>query len=93
MIFFTLIVACGATFRLTRLLTHDRILDTPREWVDRRVGSVAAYFVHCTWCVSVWVAGAVVMVLDQWATVPLPWAVVATASAVTGIVESHIPED
>jgi hypothetical protein len=90
-IFFTLIVICGATFRVSRLITHDEILAAPRMWVIDRAPTPLAYFVQCTWCVSVWVAGGVVVVLDQWATVPLPWAVILTASAVTGIVESHIP--
>lgn len=93
MIFYVLILACLTTFRLTRLVTHDAILDVPRGWVIRRAPGPLVYFVQCTWCVSVWAAGAVVLVLDQFATVPLPWAVALTASAVTGIVESHIPED
>lgn len=93
MIFFVLAVACGATFRITRLITHDAILDVPRVWITDHAPAPLAYFVRCTWCVSVWVAGGVVLVLDRFATVPLPWAVALTASAVAGTVESHIPED
>lgn len=91
MIFFVLIVTCGATFRISRLITHDEVVAVPRTWIIDHAPAPLAYFVRCTWCVSVWVAGGVVLVLDQWATVPLPWAVILTASAVTGIVEEHIP--
>lgn len=93
MTLFVLVVVCGATFRITRLLTHDLIMERIRKWVDGHAGPVATYFVHCTWCVSVWVSLAVVLVVDRFATVPLPGAVALTASAFTGIVESHIPED
>jgi Protein of unknown function (DUF1360) len=92
-IFYVLAVACGATFYLSRLITHQRILDAPRAWVVDHAPEIIGYFVRCTWCVSFWVAGGVVLVLDRFATVPLPWAVILTASAVTGIVEAHIPED
>lgn len=94
MIFFVLAVACGATFRITRFVTHDKLTTSARTWLTRRwPKSYLTYFAYCTWCVSVWVAGAVVLVIDRFATVPLPWAVILTASAATGIVESHIPED
>lgn len=91
--FYVLIVACLSTFVVTRLVTHSRLFDAPREWIVRHAPEILGYFVHCTWCVSMWVAGGVVLVLDRYATVPLPWAVALTASAVTGIVESHIPEE
>lgn len=94
MIFFVLAVACLATFRITRFVTHDKLTTPARAWLMRRNHkSYLTYFVYCTWCVSIWVAGGVVLVLDRFATVPLPWAVVLTASAITGIVEAHIPED
>lgn len=93
MIFFVLIVICGATFRVTRFVTHDALADVPRDWVIAHAPGPLAYFVRCTWCVSVWVAGAIVLVVDQFATLPLPWLVAFTASAFAGVVESHIPED
>lgn len=93
MIFYVLISACFSTFCVTRVITHSRLVDAPRKWIIDHSPEIIGYFVRCTWCVSVWVAGGVVLVLDRFATVPLPWAVVLTASAVTGIVEAHIPED
>lgn len=91
MIFFVLLVICGATHRVTRLVTQDVILDAPRTWVTDHAPRSLAYFVECAWCVSMWVSAAVVLVVDLFATVPLPWAVILTASAFTGIVESHMP--
>ena len=95
MILFVLVVVCGATFRITRFVTHDKLTLPARAWVSARWQhgrwSWIPYFVHCTWCVSVWAGGGVVLVVDRFATVPLPWAVILTASAFTGIVESHIP--
>lgn len=98
MIFFVLIAACGATYRITRFITHDKPTAGIRAWAtikwhSNKRWSWIPYFLHCTWCVSVWVAAGTVLVLDRFATVPLPWAVALTASAVAGIVESHIPED
>lgn len=98
MIFLVLAAACGATFRITRFVTHDRLTQGIRaratiKWHSSKRWAWVPYFLHCTWCVSVWVSAGVVLVLDRYATVPLPWAVALTASAVTGIVESHIPEE
>jgi hypothetical protein len=52
-----------AVARITRLITHDRALRRPREWViersvsrDRGLGG--AYFVQCPWCVSMYVGAA-----------------------------------
>jgi hypothetical protein len=92
-IFYVLAVACGATFYSTRVITHLRIFEPIRRRIIDHTPEIFGYLVQCTWCVSFWVAGGVVLVLDRFTTVPLPWAVVLTASAVTGIVESHIPED
>jgi hypothetical protein len=57
----TLILAALAVARLTRFVTDDRIFLAPRAWLLRRLdeNGLAAYFVTCPWCVSVW-AGAVV---------------------------------
>lgn len=93
MILYVLAVVCGATFCVTRVITHSRLVDAPRKWIIDHSPEIIGYFVRCTWCVSVWVAVATVLVVDRFATVPLPWAVALTASAVTGVVESHIPEE
>lgn len=44
-----------ATYRLTRLVTADRILDRFRAWCERS-NSTLGYLVTCDWCLSIWVA-------------------------------------
>ena len=77
--------------RLTRLVTDDAILDTPRGWLLERPGKLA-YFVSCPWCVSIWVgAGASALVYferDHW---PVQVALVAlAASHLTGILATIV---
>lgn len=57
-----------ATARLTRLVTTDRILLTPRAWAISRLDpqSLAAYLVVCDWCVSVYAGAAVAGALWAW---------------------------
>jgi hypothetical protein len=58
----TLAVGALAVHRLTRLITEDTLTGPLRVRVARRGGSTAAgpstaeAFIHCPWCVSVWVA-------------------------------------
>lgn len=51
-----------ATYRLTRLLVEDRILQPVRDRVMDRHGPTTqlGYFVTCPWCVSMWVGAGVV---------------------------------
>lgn len=60
-------LAFGATARLTRLLTTDKILEAARRWVVHRTDTMPtdraerlSYFVTCPWCVSMWVAPPVI---------------------------------
>ena len=50
-----LVLAILATYRTTRLVTTDRILDAPREWIVARYDRLG-YLVTCDWCSSVWLA-------------------------------------
>jgi hypothetical protein len=59
------LLALGATGRLTRLLTADKITEPLRHWVIQRTRTTtaadrASYFVTCPWCVSMWVAPPVI---------------------------------
>lgn len=82
-----LLVDVVAVFRLVRLLIADRILDRPRRALtrrsDRRRG-VLSYFLTCPWCVSLWLAAAVVaarlLIPDLWAPVALVLALSAAAA-------------
>jgi hypothetical protein len=62
----TLLVAALATARITRLITTDRITEAPRNRILARLdpNGLAAYLIHCNWCVSVYAgAGTVAAVL------------------------------
>lgn len=52
----TLLIGALAAARITRLITSDRITQAPRLWLLARLEpeGLAAYLVHCTWCVSVY---------------------------------------
>jgi hypothetical protein len=52
-----LVVVALATYRVTRLVTADRITERLRVWVEKR-GTMLGYLVTCDWCLSVWVAPA-----------------------------------
>jgi predicted phage tail protein len=51
------VVGALAVYRLTRLITEDTVLEEARDVITAR-GGAAAEFIHCSWCVSVWVAAA-----------------------------------
>lgn len=80
-----LLLAVLATYRLTRLVTTDRILDAPREWVQARFDRLG-YLVGCDWCSSVWLAPWLVGPAVLWPTnrVVLVVLGVLAASGVTG---------
>jgi hypothetical protein len=80
-----------AVYRLTRLVTTDRISEPLR---DRLVGHPVLGFVgegiECDWCVSVWM-GAVVAAGRRWA--PELWGVARwglTLSVVTGLLSDEL---
>lgn len=47
-----------AVARGTRIITTDKIALPFRRWIVNKFGeeSWAAYWVHCDWCSSIWVA-------------------------------------
>lgn len=76
------------------------VVDRVQEWAERRWiakrpdsdtnsdqwQSSVAYLFSCPWCVSVYVAGAVTVVVDAWfEPVALPVLVAVVASGVTGL--------
>jgi hypothetical protein len=80
------VVVVLAVYRLTRLVTADRIMDWFRAWVEARSGW-AAYLVTCDWCLSIWVAPPVVWVGMVWGellAVRVVFGALA-ASALTGL--------
>lgn len=80
-----LVLAVLATYRVTRLVTTDRLLDAPREWVVARFDRLG-YLVQCDWCSSMWVAPWLVTPAVLWPESRLVLALLGalSASAVTG---------
>jgi len=81
-----LVIVGLATYRLTRLVTADRIMDWLRAWVESR-SAWAGYLVTCDWCLSIWLAPPLVwaMVVHGDNRVVFVGLVALAASAVTGI--------
>ena len=88
--FITLAVIALATARLTRLVTTDKITETPRNALVRWLGaeSKTAYLIHCDWCSSIY-TGAGVTALVWWQPQTVWIAVALAASHVTGYLASR----
>jgi hypothetical protein len=88
MLLISLILGTLAVVRVTRFLIEDRLALRYRVWVRRKWGeeSVAAYFVDCPWCTSIWVAAAI---MPPAVLFPNPYVIAAeailAASMVTGL--------
>lgn len=80
------VLAVLSTYRLTRLVTADRITQGLRAWVVRR-NRTLGYLVTCDWCLSIWVAplpaAGVVLFPENRLVVAVLLGL--TASAVTGL--------
>jgi len=88
MAWISLFVFVGAVFRLSWLITADKITEPVRDWIARTYDpdSMPAYLVQCLWCTSIWITWPLAILawlftdgtLFQWALAAL------TASAITG---------
>jgi hypothetical protein len=87
------ILALGATARLARLLTADKLTEPIREAVYRRWGedSMRGYFVSCDFCVSMYVAPWVATCAVLWGDnrVIVIGLLALTASFVAGTFAAH----
>lgn len=81
-----LIVAALATYRLTRLVTADKITQPLRGWIVDR-SEWFGYLTTCDWCLSVWVAPVPSVAVLVWGDVlAVQIGLVALAlSALTGL--------
>lgn len=92
MLIISVVVGFLATARITRLLVEDRLTVAWRRWVVRRWGedSLPSYFVHCPWCMSMWLAAPIMVPA---ALFPNKWVIAAlaipAASLVTGLLLSR----
>lgn len=88
----TLFLTVGATARLTRLITTDKILERPREALLDRLNphGMITYMLGCRWCVSIYVGAAATIYAtitagNVWCMAPMA---ALTASQATGILAS-----
>lgn len=73
-----------AAYRLTRLITEDRITETPRDAL-RQHGGWLGELVSCPWCIGVWAAGGVILARRLAPRVWEPAAEVLAVAAVVGL--------
>lgn len=83
-----LVVLTGLSiYRLTRLVTADRITQGLRAWVVRR-SRWLGYLVTCDWCLSIWIAPAPAVAVVLWPDSQWVWGVLIAlaGSAITGLI-------
>jgi hypothetical protein len=83
---FLFVVLTLAAFRLTRLITRDAITKPLRARAIEKMKFDE--LINCDWCTGVWVALAVVVVVDAFISVPLPIAVWGAVAAGVGLLAS-----
>lgn len=66
------VVAVLASYRLTRLVNEDTIIDRPRSWFYMKAPTFFAEMVACPFCVGFWIAGLVVVAINFFTPVSLP---------------------
>lgn len=94
-----LVLMCGATARITRLLVADAFPPVARlramATVRWRDGSWQAYLAGCPWCLGVWVAGLLTLVVEWHYSLPAPvlvWPTVAWVAGFLTNLETHEPD-
>lgn len=83
----TFLVDLVAVYRLTKLITEDRITEEMREfiWDRTQQGSKLNYLISCPWCVSIW-AGVAIFTLRKISPDTADWlSAVLASSAATGL--------
>jgi hypothetical protein len=92
----TLVLVALATYRLTRLVTADKISQPIREKAIAR-SDFLGYLTSCDWCLSIWVAPIPVVVNVLWPSnrVILVGTVALACSAIAGLlsmIESRLDD-
>lgn len=89
-----LLLTFGLVARVTRLITDDRVLGRVRAAIIRRFGPnhPIAYWVACPWCVSPYVAAALVTIAWHYGHTQayLIAAAIGTASWITGAAATFV---
>jgi Protein of unknown function (DUF1360) len=89
--FLTVLLVCAATYRITRILTQDRITDWFRNWVEVKFGpdSEITYLTGCMWCMSIWVGFGVAILSWLWVPETPNWVLLwFAASGATGLLHT-----
>lgn len=87
------VLAIGATYRITRLITADYIAAPVREWIVRRFGEgKLAYLSSCDWCLSFWFGWPPAVLAVWWPTNRVVWLILLalTASTLVGLIAQHL---
>jgi len=90
------IIFALATYRLTRLIITEHILEAPRERILNRFNpstSKFGYLFTCEWCMSIWVG----LVFASWYTINADtarfFAVAFALSAIAGLLTAYEDKD
>ena len=89
---FTFVILALAAFRITRLITTDRIFDSLREKIwnkfpPNRIN--IGYLITCDWCTSIWVAPIVIFSYVLVPSVVFVVSLVLATSAVVGFLAAR----
>lgn len=96
-----LVVLSAVTYRVSRFIVLDSLIDEPRNWVlswlemhPNGLTNKLHELLGCPWCVTIWIAAGVVAIQDQLIDgMPVPiwaWLAAATGSLVFwGIIDNE----
>lgn len=90
-----LVILALAVFRVTRLITTDTILETPRNWLFDRFPpdrSRFGYLFTCNWCMSIWVSSLLVIPYTIIPTVTVIIALIPALSAVAALIAARLDD-
>jgi hypothetical protein len=90
--FFTYVLIVLASYRLTRLLTTDVILEPLREkvWKKFPISSKIGYLFTCDWCMSIWAAALILLLFLALPLVAYVVSLILSTSAIVGLIASRI---
>lgn len=87
-----LILAILGTYRLTKLVMEDYILEDVRQFIFDKFPkkSKISYFFTCPWCISIWVATGLLVLRYYYPKIYDELVLMLTMSAATGIISTKI---
>lgn len=91
--FIFLILQVLATYRLTKLINDDYILNDVRQKVLKKFPpstSKIGYLFMCPWCMSIWAAGCLLILRKFAPDIYDEITLILTASAITGLLEEKL---